>query len=127
MKSPESENERFTVKYIITTNDKRSIEEHASDITLEQTVEVPENCIPDKHFENGIIGIVENKLEAFSEIFPFFIVEMIDNFQYGPPVLAGFPAGLFIRNALKQVLEHVDVYTQIFFDLLVIHNSDLVE
>jgi len=48
------------VQYIITTNDKRSIEEHASDITLEQTVEVPKDCVPDKHFDNGIIGIVEN-------------------------------------------------------------------
>jgi Ribulose 1,5-bisphosphate carboxylase, large subunit len=60
MKYPVSENERFTVQYIITINDKRSIEEHASDITLEQTVEVPEDCIPEKHFEGGIIGIVEN-------------------------------------------------------------------
>ena len=57
MKYPENKNERFTVQYIITINDKRSIEEHASDITLEQTVEVPEDCIPDKHFEDGIIGI----------------------------------------------------------------------
>jgi ribulose-bisphosphate carboxylase large chain len=49
MNYPELENERFTVQYIITANDKRSIEEHASDITLEQTVEVPEDCIPEKH------------------------------------------------------------------------------
>ncbi len=60
MKNPEPANERFTIQYIITVNDKRSIEEHASDITLEQTVEVPKNCIPDKNFEEGIIGIVEN-------------------------------------------------------------------
>ncbi|MGR3293173.1 MAG: RuBisCO large subunit C-terminal-like domain-containing protein [Candidatus Scalindua sp.] len=60
MKYPEAENERFTVQYIITTNDERSIEEHASDITLEQTVEVPEDCIPENHFEDGIIGIVED-------------------------------------------------------------------
>jgi len=60
MNYPENKNERFTVQYIITINDKRSIEEHASDITLEQTVEVPEDCIPEKHFEDGIIGIVEN-------------------------------------------------------------------
>ncbi len=52
--------ERFTVQYVITVNDNRSINEHASDITLEQTVEVPEDCIPEKHFEDGIIGIVEN-------------------------------------------------------------------
>ncbi len=60
MKYPEPENERFTVQYIITINDSRSIEEHASDITLEQTVEVPNDCIPEKHFEDGIIGIVES-------------------------------------------------------------------
>ena len=60
MEYPEIKNERFTVQYIITINDKRSIEEHASDITLEQTVEVPVDCIPEKHFEDGIIGIVEN-------------------------------------------------------------------
>ncbi len=35
MKSPEPENKRATVQYIITTNDKRSIQEHASDITSE--------------------------------------------------------------------------------------------
>ncbi len=58
MKYPE--NERFTVHYIITVNDDRSIEEHASDITLEQTVEVPMDCIPKKHFEDGIIGKIEN-------------------------------------------------------------------
>jgi len=60
MKYQVPENERFTVQYIITINDSRSIEEHASDITLEQTVEVPNDCIPEKHFEEGIIGIVEN-------------------------------------------------------------------
>ncbi|ODS32551.1 MAG: 2,3-diketo-5-methylthiopentyl-1-phosphate enolase [Candidatus Scalindua rubra] len=60
MKYLKYENERFTVHYIITINDNRSIEEHASDITFEQTVEVPKDCIPEKHFEDGIIGIVEN-------------------------------------------------------------------
>ncbi len=60
MKHSDTENERFTVQYTITVNDERSIEEHASDITLEQTVEVPENCIPEKHFDDGIIGIVES-------------------------------------------------------------------
>lgn len=60
MKYSVPENERFTVQYIITINDSRSIEEHASDIALEQTVEVPSDCIPEKHFEDGIIGIVEN-------------------------------------------------------------------
>lgn len=60
MKYPEPENERFTIQYIITVNDKRSIEEHAFDISLEQTVEVPEDCIPEKHFDDGIVGIVES-------------------------------------------------------------------
>lgn len=60
MKYHKPENERFTVHYIITVNDDRSIEEHASDITLEQTVEIPKDCIPEKHFEDGIIGIVES-------------------------------------------------------------------
>ncbi len=60
MKYPEPESERFTVQYIITTNDKRSIEEHASDITLEQTVEVPEDCVPEKHFEDGTSGLLKS-------------------------------------------------------------------
>ncbi len=53
-----------------------------------------------------LFRIVEDKLEAFSEILPFFIVEMIDNFQYGPPILGGFPAGLVVRDALKLILEN---------------------
>ena len=60
MKYPEPESERFTVQYINTINDKRSIEEHASDITLEQTVEVAEDCVPEKHFEDGKSGLLKS-------------------------------------------------------------------
>ncbi len=43
--------ERFSVNYCITPRDGRSIEEHARDITFEQTVEVPPEVVPDEHFE----------------------------------------------------------------------------
>jgi len=53
-------NLRFSVVYRITVTDGRTIEEHAGDIALEQTVEVPPDCVPDKIIRGGIPGRVEN-------------------------------------------------------------------
>ena len=39
--------ERFSVTYRVTVYDKLSIEEHAREITIEQTVEIPGDTIPD--------------------------------------------------------------------------------
>ncbi|TYO98914.1 ribulose-bisphosphate carboxylase large chain [Geothermobacter ehrlichii] len=52
--------DRFWVDYRITVRDGRSIEDHARDICIEQTVEVPPEVIPDTHGELGLIGRVES-------------------------------------------------------------------
>src|SRR4051812_45287987 len=51
---------RFHVTYRVTPDDKRPIEAHAKDICIEETVEIPEDCVPQSHWEQGIVGKVEN-------------------------------------------------------------------
>jgi ribulose-bisphosphate carboxylase large chain len=51
---------RFSVTYRITPTDGRPPEAHARDICIEQTVEIPEDCIPENHWKAGIIGQVES-------------------------------------------------------------------
>jgi ribulose-bisphosphate carboxylase large chain len=51
--------ERFTVDYRITVRDGRPIEEHARDITIEQTLEVPPDVIPPEHLEQQLTGRIE--------------------------------------------------------------------
>ncbi|MFP4680403.1 MAG: RuBisCO large subunit C-terminal-like domain-containing protein [Chitinispirillaceae bacterium] len=60
MSSVKNENSRFEVDYQITVEDKRSVQEHARDLTVEQTAEIPYEYIPRKHFEEGLIGRVED-------------------------------------------------------------------
>lgn len=55
--------ERFSVLYRITVNDERSIKDHARDITLEQTVEIPGDCVPDEVAKAEIVGRIE-KIDA---------------------------------------------------------------
>jgi ribulose-bisphosphate carboxylase large chain len=52
--------DRFTVSYWITPRDGRSIEEHARDITFEQTVEVPPEVLPADHYALEIPGRIES-------------------------------------------------------------------
>jgi ribulose-bisphosphate carboxylase large chain len=54
-----SEN-RFSVHYRIIVNDGRTIEQHAEDITVEQTVEMPVGSIPREIIPCGILGRVES-------------------------------------------------------------------
>ncbi|MDY6834238.1 MAG: RuBisCO large subunit C-terminal-like domain-containing protein [Chloroflexota bacterium] len=51
--------QRFSVVYHITLHDSQNIEEVARDIAVEQTVEVPYDCIPKEHFNQGLVGQVE--------------------------------------------------------------------
>lgn len=51
---------RFNVVYRITPDDSRPIEAHAKDICIEETVEIPEDCVPKGHWEAGIVGTVES-------------------------------------------------------------------
>jgi len=50
---------RFHILYRITPDDSRPIEAHAKDICLEQTVEIPGDCVPPAIWNTGIVGQVE--------------------------------------------------------------------
>ena len=50
---------RFHIIYRITPDDSRPIEAHAKDICLEETVEIPGDCVPPAIWEAGIVGQVE--------------------------------------------------------------------
>jgi ribulose-bisphosphate carboxylase large chain len=50
---------RFHILYRITPDDSRPIEAHAKDICLEQTVEIPGDCVPPAIWGAGIVGQVE--------------------------------------------------------------------
>jgi ribulose-bisphosphate carboxylase large chain len=54
---------RFSVVYRITPDDARPVEAHAKDICIEETVEIPEDVVPDGHWKAGIVGIVESITE----------------------------------------------------------------
>jgi ribulose-bisphosphate carboxylase large chain len=51
---------RFSAVYRIFVNDHRTIDQHAQDITVEQTVEIPVDCIPQEIVRGNILGRVEN-------------------------------------------------------------------
>ena len=55
--------DRFTVTYRVTPDDTRSIEAHAKDICIEETVEIPEDAVPASHWEQGIVGRIESITE----------------------------------------------------------------
>jgi len=50
---------RFQILYRITPDDSRPIEAHAKDICLEETVEIPADCVPPAIWDAGIVGQVE--------------------------------------------------------------------
>ena len=50
---------RFHLLYRITPDDSRPIEAHAKDICLEETVEIPGDCVPPAIWDAGIVGQVE--------------------------------------------------------------------
>ena len=52
--------ERFAVTYRLTVSDGRPVEAHARDIALEQTVEVPPDCVPDGIAQAGVVGRIES-------------------------------------------------------------------
>ena len=61
--------ERFSVLYRIKVPQGGSIEEIARDITIEQTVEIPFDCIPEKHIEEGLIGRVESCINTGEQLY----------------------------------------------------------
>jgi ribulose-bisphosphate carboxylase large chain len=54
---------RFHVTYRITPDDARPIAAHAQDICIEETVEIPEDCVPQGHWDAGLVGQVERIVE----------------------------------------------------------------
>jgi ribulose-bisphosphate carboxylase large chain len=52
--------ERFTVTYRVTPDDHRPVEAHAKDIAIEETVEIPADCVPQKIWDAGIVGAIES-------------------------------------------------------------------
>ncbi|HEX3018991.1 MAG TPA: RuBisCO large subunit C-terminal-like domain-containing protein [Chitinispirillaceae bacterium] len=66
-----SSRSRFEIDYSITCRNGQSIFDYAHEICLEQTVEVPEECLTKDHFDNEIPG----KIEKISQI-----PDSIDNY-----------------------------------------------
>ena len=79
--------DRFHVHYQIRVRDQRSIEQHAADITIEQTVEVPVDVIPEEHFANGIPGRVESIAPLGEERFDVVISYRCDLADFSVPQL----------------------------------------
>lgn len=79
--------ERFRVTYLIEVRDRRSIEDHARDITIEQTVEVPSDVIPEEHFSAGIPGQVESILHEADGLYRVVISYRCDLAEVSVPQL----------------------------------------
>jgi ribulose-bisphosphate carboxylase large chain len=79
--------ERLAVTYRITVSDERSIEDHAIDLAVEQSVEIPFECIPDEINERGIVGRVESivPLSVKEKLFDVVISYRCDNTAYSVP------------------------------------------
>lgn len=85
--SQTANHDRFRVHYQILVRDQRSIEQHAADITIEQTVEVPVDVIPEEHFNNGIPGQVESITPLGDDRFDVVISYRCDLADFSVPQL----------------------------------------
>ncbi len=56
---PELSGERFSVLYRLSGDEKQALDK-AKDITLEQTVEFPDDLVPDGAIRNEILGRIES-------------------------------------------------------------------
>ena len=101
-------NQRFAVTYHITIRDDRSIEDHALDIAIEQTVEVPYDCIPEEHFSQGIIGEVERiqLINEASSVYEVVISYRCDISSFTVPQLLNV---LFGNISLKNNIRLIDL------------------
>ena len=101
-------NQRFTVTYRITVRDGRDINDYAQDIAIEQTVEVPLDCIPEEHFREGIIGEIES-IEAIDDgasLYSVVISYRCDITGFTIPQLLNV---LFGNISLKNNIKLVDI------------------
>jgi ribulose-bisphosphate carboxylase large chain len=95
-------NLRFSVLYRITVSDGRTIEEHARDLTLEQTVEVPPDCVPGKIIRGGIPGRVENIITVAQKVFDVSISFRCDITDYTVPQFLNTVFGnISLKNNIK--------------------------
>ncbi len=60
---------RFSVDYLITARNEDDAREKAFDITVEQTVEFPVECVPDQILEQKMLGIIESFKKVNAETF----------------------------------------------------------
>jgi ribulose-bisphosphate carboxylase large chain len=100
--------ERFTISYRITVRDGRSIERHATDIAIEQTVEVPEDCIPPSHYDRGLVGRIEHiePLDGGTDVYDVTISYRIDVTGFALPQ---FLNTLFGNISLKNNIRITDL------------------
>ena len=110
-------NDRFFVDYCITLNGSQDIKKFADDICIEQTVEIPQDCIPETHWEYGIPGIVENIVpsENTKNQFNVTISYHCDISSYSVPQLLNTLFGnISLRNNIRIVdLRAPDQFSQL--------------
>lgn len=95
---------RFHILYCITPDDSRPIEAHAKDICLEETVEIPGDCVPPAIWDAGIVGQVEaiTPCAAPSRAFDVKISYRADIANHSIPNLLNIIFGnISIRRGIK--------------------------
>ena len=98
--------QRFAVTYQVTLRDNSIIEDYAQDIALEQTVEVPYDCVPKKHFREGIVGHVERivPLDGSTSVYEVVISYRCDISSFTVPQLLNLLFGnISFKNNIRLV------------------------
>jgi ribulose-bisphosphate carboxylase large chain len=100
---PES-NERFAVNLRVTVAHGHSIKELAMDIAIEQSIEIPEDCIPDETHERGIVGRIETiePIPDSKNQFDVTISYRTDNTGFSMPQFLNIVFGnISMKNGIK--------------------------
>lgn len=98
--------QRFTVTYHITVRDGRDIKDHAQDIAIEQTVEVPYDCLSEEHLSQRIIGEIEGieAIDATTSLYKVVISYRCDVSGFAVPQLLNVLFGnISFKNNIKLV------------------------
>ena len=107
---PQSNEPRFSVVYQITTGENQSIEEITRDICIEQTVEIPFDCIPDEHISNGLIGVEESCQKIDTNTYEVTISYRYDITSFSIPQFLNI---IFGNISLKTGIKVIDIqFTQ---------------
>ena len=102
---------RFSAVYRIFVNDHRTIDQHARDITVEQTVEIPVDCIPQEIVRGNILGRVENIVSPLTQgagdkgnLFDVTISYRCDLTEYALPQFLNVLFGnISLKNNIKVI------------------------